>query len=155
MLLLHEDLERGRGEGESVSEEWIRQIPGGGSRGDQHHAGVRHPRERSRIGGVADRRPEAQTASTAERRRNSSSRFCVISSSRTFFCSACRAPKSGASSRGDPLVVVDEPAEDVAPTNARAYGPFRGRGEIRWIEIESPMRSRSVVVIHVHSEDAL
>jgi hypothetical protein len=68
---------------------------------------------------------------------------------------ACRAPKSGASSRGDPLVVVDEPAEDVAPTNARAYGPFRRRREIRRIEIESPMRSRSVVVIHVRSEDAL
>jgi len=33
MLLLHEDLERGRGEGESVSEEWIRQSQAAVARG--------------------------------------------------------------------------------------------------------------------------
>ncbi|MGH2577303.1 MAG: hypothetical protein ACRDG9_06075 [Actinomycetota bacterium] len=33
MLLLHEDLERRRGEGESVSEEWIRQSQAAVARG--------------------------------------------------------------------------------------------------------------------------
>jgi hypothetical protein len=78
MLLLHEDLERRRGEGESVSEDWIRQSHAAVSRGVISIMPEFTPRERSRIGRVADRRPEAQTASTAERRRKSSSRFCVI-----------------------------------------------------------------------------
>ena len=103
MLLLHEDLERRRGEGESVSEEWIRQSQAAVARGvisimPEFDTLAREADWRS-----SDRRPEAQTASTAERRRKSFEPFCVTSSSRTFFCSAVPAASVAATNSSNAM----------------------------------------------------
>src|SRR6266536_313084 len=58
-------------------------------------------------------------------------------------------------SRGDPLVLVDEPAEDGAPPDPRASDPFRGRSRIRWTKLERPVWSLPVVVLDVRAEDVL
>ena len=58
-------------------------------------------------------------------------------------------------SRGDPLVLVDEPAEDGPPPDPRASDPLRGRSRIRWTKLERPVWSLPVVVLGIDRKDSL
>src|SRR5207248_2097286 len=58
-------------------------------------------------------------------------------------------------SRRRPMVLVDEPAEDVSPSDSRATDSFRRGSGIRRLKVEAPVRSRPVVVLGVRTEDAL
>jgi hypothetical protein len=62
---------------------------------------------------------------------------------------------SATRSRRSPLVLVDEPAEDVAPPDHRTTDLFDESGAIKWIEIKGSMRSASVVMLCERDEDAL
>jgi hypothetical protein len=53
------------------------------------------------------------------------------------------------------MVLVDESAQNVAPTDRRASDPFHRGRRIRWIKIEASVRSSAVVVLGIRAEDAL
>jgi hypothetical protein len=52
------------------------------------------------------------------------------------------------------VVLVNEPAEDVAPTDPRVSDSFGRRSGVGWLKLKGPVRSCLVVVLGVDSEEA-